>query len=63
MAPHYRSYLLRVWARSLQEGWRVSLESVTTGERLTFTRPEELMAFLDSQLEAGPDESPAIASD
>jgi len=47
LLPHF-SYLLRVWAVDLNGdiGWRASLESPQTGERLGFADLAALFAFL-----------------
>jgi hypothetical protein len=49
----YQSYLLRLWPtrRSGVAGFRVSLESVATGERRDFPDLERLLAFLQAQEE------------
>lgn len=48
---HYRSYLLRMWrARDAGDGpWRASIESVQTGERVSFAELADLLAFLRRQ--------------
>ena len=50
----YQSYLLRLWPtrRGGRAGYRVSLESVATGERQDLPDLESLFAFLRAQSEA-----------
>ena len=47
----YHAYLLRLWPtkRGGVAGYRVSLESVATGERENFPDLESLLAFLKAQ--------------
>jgi len=45
----YTSYLLRLWRDSKSVPWRVSLESITTGERRLFASVEALFIFLEAQ--------------
>lgn len=49
----YHAYLLRLWPtrRSGVAGYRVSLESVATGERQDLPDLESLFAFLQAQRE------------
>jgi len=54
--PRYRAYLLRYWeVRSNRPGrpntWRFSLEEAGTGERHGFHDLEDLVAFLERELE------------
>ena len=42
----YHSYLLRLWREREYGAWRVSLESVATGERHGFPDLASLFAFL-----------------
>jgi len=51
------SYLLRVWAVDLNGdvGWRASLESPQTGERLGFADLDALFAFLRAATASAPD--------
>jgi hypothetical protein len=42
----YHSYLLRLWRDSEHGAWRLSLESVATGERHGFPDLASLFAFL-----------------
>ena len=51
----YLSYLLRLWQASDagRVGWRASLESVQSGERVAFAGLEELFAFLRAETGAG----------
>jgi hypothetical protein len=47
---HYLAYLLRLWRDSDAENvWRVSLESVHTGERRGFAGLDDLIGFLHEQ--------------
>lgn len=46
--PTYHSFLLRLWRESEQGPWRISLESVTTGERRGFPNLTSLLAFLEA---------------
>jgi len=52
----YHAYLLRLWPtkRGGLAGHRVSLESVTTGERKNFPDLESLHAFLKTREEENP---------
>jgi hypothetical protein len=51
----YLSYLLRLWQVDGQEKplWRASLKNVHTGDQVGFASPEELFAFLQSEMGAG----------
>jgi hypothetical protein len=53
--PEYLSFLLRLWRMSGAEGaqhdaeaivWRASLQDTLTNERVSFTRMEDLVAYL-----------------
>jgi hypothetical protein len=58
--PHYLSYLLRLWrvdGEGAEPVWRTSLESSRTGERMVFTRLEDLFDFLREQTN-GPQSHP-----
>lgn len=48
-----RSYLLRLWVEVLQgkQVWRFSLEDTYTGERRGFTRLDELLLYIQTQLQ------------
>jgi hypothetical protein len=52
----YHAYLIRLWPtkRNGLAGHRVSLESVTTGERKDFPDLESLHAFLKTREEENP---------
>ena len=45
----YMSYLFRLWRDSKSVPWRVSLESIATGERRLFASIEALFAFLEAE--------------
>ena len=45
----YHSYLLRLWRESEHGPWRVSLESVMTGERHGFPNLPSLLDFLQAE--------------
>lgn len=45
----YMSYLLRLWRDSKSVPWRVSLESIVTGERRLFANMEALFTFLEAR--------------
>ncbi len=45
----YMSYLLRLWRDSKSVPWRVSLESIPTGERRLFANVEALFTFLEAR--------------
>jgi|RhiMetdeSRZDD1v2_1073273.scaffolds.fasta_scaffold133142_2 hypothetical protein len=47
--PMYLSFLLRLWRESEHSPWRVSLESVTTGERHGFPNLLSLLDFLQAE--------------
>lgn len=55
---HYLSYLLRLWcegsdsapATATKMAWRASLQDPHTGQRLGFGGPDEMFAFLSSQM-------------
>ena len=48
---HYLSYLLRLWQTTDGDAtiWRASLDSPSTGERLSFASLEALFAFLEGE--------------
>jgi hypothetical protein len=50
--PGYHAYLLRLWRDNARQGWRASLQSTTTGQRVHFGTLDELFAFLDARLGA-----------
>jgi hypothetical protein len=55
-APRYRAYMLRCWEARGEHpsplgAWRFSLENVQTREKRGFGGLEELMAWLQGQLE------------
>ena len=54
----YLSYLLRLWQAgdAGRVGWRASLESVQSGEKVAFAGLEELFAFLRAETGAGESE-------
>lgn len=58
--PDYRSYLLRLWRASDDEGptWRAGLKSSHTGEEVGFGSLDALFDYLRSEtgLEPGRDE-------
>ena len=50
--PGYFSYLLRIWQEERQGGaCRASLEDVDTGEQRGFASLDDLLVFLNQQLE------------
>ena len=52
----YLSYLLRLWQESEKgAGWRASLQSPDTGERVGFASLDKLYGFLQRQTGAAPD--------
>jgi hypothetical protein len=54
--PDYLSYLLRLWrVNQGEEGWRASLESVHTAERMGFSNLDGLFDYLRCQICAGPE--------
>lgn len=64
MEPHnYHAYLLRLWRESDHDPWRATLENPHTGERLSFARVGELLAFLCGQLWEATDERPGCNSE
>jgi hypothetical protein len=52
----YQAYLLRLWPTKRNElaGYRVSLQSVATGEQRDFADLKSLFVFLQAQREASP---------
>ncbi len=54
--PYY-AYLLRFW-REHESGWRFSLQDPHTETRRGFATLEELIAFLERQMENGQSEDP-----
>lgn len=42
----YRAFVLRVWHEGESGPWRASLQSVTTGERISFNTLERLCVYL-----------------
>jgi hypothetical protein len=60
----YRVYVLRYWRESDSEAneppaRRFSLEDPATGRRYGFTRPTDLVEFLENGLDQGNDSAPA----
>ena len=59
---HYRSYVLRCWEERPPGGaqpigkWRFSLEDPHSGARLGFAGFEQLIAFLNTQLQSNSNE-------
>ena len=52
--PHYQAYILRLWqepgADQKEAIWRFTLINTTTNSEYGFASFQELVAFLDSQL-------------
>ncbi len=49
----YLAYLLRLWREDRQgHTWRISLEDAHTGERKGFASLDDLLSFLDQQIES-----------
>lgn len=46
----YQSYLLRMWKEGEPNGWRASLENVTTRECHNFASMTNLLSFLYNQV-------------
>ena len=56
--PRYQSYVLRCWEMRSQcadrpATWRFSLEDVPNGQKHAFLDLKSLIAFLESQIDAG----------
>lgn len=50
--PTYHSYLLRLWQEDIKDyTWRMSLENAHTGERRGFACLDDLVSFLQRQIE------------
>lgn len=51
----YKSFMLRIWRvkRADATGWRASLESPLTGERIGFGSLDALVEYLRQEIEAG----------
>jgi hypothetical protein len=64
LSPYF-SYLLRLWLAGDgdQPQWRASLDDSLTGERVGFTSPQELFAFLQTKIQFNPAEQPAPEED
>jgi hypothetical protein len=45
----YQAYMMRLWQAGSNGTWRVSLQSVQTGETVRFPNLESLLAFLQAQ--------------
>lgn len=56
-ANMYRSYLVRFWQSNGHGCWRASAQCVQTGNILLFGDVESLLAFLQTELKATPQES------
>jgi hypothetical protein len=53
---HYRAYLLRLWAdKDAPQRWHFSLEDPHTHSRRGFASLEELLCFLQSDIQVAPD--------
>lgn len=52
----YRSYLIRFWQSNEQGCWRASAQCVQTGTTLLFGTVNELLTFLQAEVEAKRDE-------
>ncbi len=50
----YQSYLVRLWQEHAQASWRVSVQSVQSGEIVRFADLEALFAFLQTQTANSP---------
>jgi hypothetical protein len=54
--PDYLSYLLRLWrVNQGEEGWRASLESAHTAERMGFSSLDGLLDYLRCQVRGEPE--------
>ena len=53
---HYRSYLLRLWFTKTegQRNWRISLQDTETDQHKNFTNLEELVVYLQNDINNGP---------
>ena len=53
---HYRSYLLRLWFTKTegQRNWRISLQDTETNQHNNFTNLEELVVYLQNDINNGP---------
>lgn len=56
----YRSYLVRFWQSSAEGGWRASAQCVQTGNTVLFGEIEQLLTFL--QTEVNPPPPPTCAT-
>jgi hypothetical protein len=54
--PHYQAYILRFWqepcAKHEEVAWRFTLVNTTTNSEYGFADFQELVAFLESQLDS-----------
>lgn len=50
----YHSYLVRIWRPGPRSQWRITVEAIATGERRGFANLEELLRFLQTQLNPPP---------
>lgn len=48
----YHSFLLRLWRVNQQNPWRISLTRVGSDEQHIFSRFEDVIEFLDAQVES-----------
>jgi hypothetical protein len=56
----YASYLLRIWREGDDlERWQGELESIQSGQRWRFARPESMIGFLQTQISAASLNRPA----
>ena len=49
------SYLIRLWRDSTHSPWRASLQKIRSGELAYFACPEELWAYLKTEMGNKPD--------
>jgi hypothetical protein len=56
----YLSYLVRLWRSDDASPWRASLEDARTHERHAFSEADQLLAFLQEQMQtaSSPEEDP-----
>ena len=62
-SSNYHAFLLRVWREDGRAPWRAALENPHTGEKHTFTSPEQFWAYLQAQLDLPEATTPQRAED
>ena len=48
---NYYAFLLRLWRENGRAPWRAALENPHTGEKHTFSSPEQLWTYVETQID------------